>query len=250
LIFSNRLFLITIVLFSISAFADFTVPRLRGPVNDYASVVPRRSEIELQNVLSKINQSGKAQLAILTVKSLGNESIEEASIKVVDQWKLGDKQEDNGVLILLSTEDRKVRIEVGQGLEGVIPDVVAKRIIEDNMIPLFRSGDIASGLFVGTYLVTKNIDSQLAESLASSKTSFKKKRKKASLLDFIFGIIFILIIAGSRSGIFFALPFLGGGRRYRGGGGFGGGFGGGGFGGGGFGGGGGGFSGGGASGGW
>ena len=232
----------------------FEVPPLTGPVVDAAGAIDASREQAISNALRAIHQAGGSQINVLTVRSLHGLPIEQASIQVVDQWKLGGRKTDNGVLLMVAAEDRKLRIEVGQGLEGVLTDADSKRIIEESIVPLFRSGDMGGGILVGVYQIAKKTDPtiDITPYLEGQAVRRVSERGHSRLGP---GFIIFLII------VFLFFRMIGGGRRRRGfyGGGFGGGgWGGGGFGGGGFGGGGGGgwggggggFSGGGASGGW
>lgn len=118
----------------------FQVPTLTGPVVDQVGWLSKDEIYFLEQTLREALKRGKIQLQVLIVPSLKGESVEQVALQVVDQWKLGTAKSDNGVLLLIAEEERAIRIEVGQGLEGDIPDIYAKRIIEDTMIPLFREG--------------------------------------------------------------------------------------------------------------
>lgn len=144
--------------FGIGPVTEFQVPALTAPVMDLANVIPARQEEMLNQLLRDFNSRGKAQLTILTLDSLNGQSIEDASIKITDQWKLGTEKKDNGILFLIVPQERKVRIEVGQGLEGVIPDVVAKRILADVARPYFKKGLYAEGIYSATTQVLKIVD--------------------------------------------------------------------------------------------
>lgn len=239
-----------VLLFSLSgllARAEFQVPHLTGPVMDEVGLLTRSDERELAQLLYDFNRRGVAQVQVLIVPTLDGTPIEQASIQVTDKWQLGDKTKDNGILFLISANDRKMRIEVGQGLEGAIPDIYAKRIISDQVIPLFRAKKYSAGIVVGTHQILTLADKEFGQ----ENHLDEKKTSEGGNLPI--GIIILVLIIISVLGRFGG----GRGRYYRGGGGFGG-FGGGGFGGGGFGGGGGGgwsgggggFSGGGSSGSW
>lgn len=237
-----------LVVSSVAAFAgDFEVPPLRSAVTDRAGILSRRTTDQLDAALQHLHEVGGTQLAVLTVPELGGLTIEQASIRVADAWKLGSAEKDDGVLLMVAPNERRVRIEVGQGLEGDLPDAYAKRIIDEGITPLFREGDFDGGVIVGVYQIaqrtnpTVDLKPYLEGSLRAPRPSHGQ-RAPGSWQGIFFGILVLFLIL-SRLGF---LPFLigaGMGRR----GGLGGG---GGFGGGGFSGGGGGFSGGGASGGW
>lgn len=236
--------------------ADFVVPPLTGPVVDDAQVLGRNGERVISSALRALREKGGSQITVLTVRSLEGLPIEQASIRVVDQWKLGGLKTDNGVLLLIAPNERKLRIEVGQGLEGVLTDADSKRIIDQSMRPLLRSGDFDSAVIVGVYQIALKTDPDIdLTPYLEGKLRGASREPGEGVPVRVWMILAILVL-------FF---FLGGGHRGRrsrfygwgpggwGGGSFGGGGGrgwGGGSGGGGWSGGGGGFSGGGASGDW
>ncbi|MBS1970841.1 MAG: TPM domain-containing protein [Bdellovibrionales bacterium] len=231
------------LLFASWAHAAFEVPRLTGPVMDEVGVLRPQDRRDLEDVIRDYNSQGKAQLQVLVIDSLGDLTIEEASIKITDAWKLGTAKKDNGILFLIAPNERKLRIEVGQGLEGALPDVIAKRIIADTVVPLFKARNLSAGIVVGTYQIIKYIDQEYADQHLSQPEPEPTK----SIPGWVIIVILLLLLFIGR--FLPASSFRGGGRGGWGGGGFGGGgFGGGG--GGGWSGGGGGFSGGGASGSW
>ncbi len=223
--------------------AEFKIPALTGPVIDEVGYLTRSDRQELMQLLYDFNRRGKAQMQVMILPDLQGLTIEQASIEIVDKLKLGDEKKDNGVLLLVSAQERALRIEVGQGLEGAIPDITAKRIISDQMIPLFRAKRFSSGIVVGVHEVLRLADKEFADE--------NKLEESSSGGNIPFGVIILLLIIISVLGRFGG----GRGRHLRGGGPWGGGYGGGGWGsggggGGGWSGGGGGFSGGGASGNW
>ena len=220
------------------------VPALTGAVVDEAKFLSPSANTSIESALRTLYQTEGIQFQVLIVDKLGDESIEGYSIQVVDQWKIGKKGEDRAALFLISLSDRKMRIEVGRGLEGNLTDLTTNRIL-DEVKPYFQKNDYDNGVALGLALMAqaegKKLDFQ-----GKIRPRHKRKSGSASMVIFaIFGLIF-----------FFQMFFPNGGGTGRGGrGGFGGGgFGGGGFGGGSgggsWGGGGGGFSGGGSSGNW
>ena len=107
----------------------FDVPRLTGPVVDRAGMLSAAAEGQIANALRRLHQQPDgAQIAVLTVPNLGDETIEQASIQVVDAWQLGSEAKDKGILLMIAQAERRIRIEVGQGLEGDLPDAYAKRM--------------------------------------------------------------------------------------------------------------------------
>ncbi|HYE35932.1 YgcG family protein [Methylocaldum sp.] len=129
--------------------AEVSVPPLQARVTDLTGTLKMDEKAGLESRLAAFETEKGSQVAVLLVPTTEPETIEQYSIRVVDAWKLGRKGIDDGVLILLAKQDRTVRIEVGRGLEGVIPDAVANRIVEDVMIPVFKQGDFYGGLSEG-----------------------------------------------------------------------------------------------------
>jgi len=225
------------------------VPKLIGPVVDLSGVLSRSDQEKISASLLQFQRKYGPQLQVLVVPKLEDETIEGYSIKVVDKWKLGAKDKDNGVLLLVATEDHKVRIEVGRGLEGDLPDALAGRIIRTGIIPFFKQGQTGAGIVVGLGMIAESVGGKL-ENIPAPR--MRRAKRGGVNLGFPLFLSFFLIgpiLFGRgrrRRGVGTALlggmllgSLMGGGRGV-GGGGFGGGFGGGG----------GGFSGGGASGGW
>ncbi len=122
------------------------VPPLRGHVNDLAALLDPASRARIETKLTELERDKGAQVAILTIPSLDDEVLEDYALRVAEQWKLGRKGVDDGLLILIAKKERKIRIEVGYGLEDVIPDLAAGRIIDRLMKPRFRQGDYAGGI--------------------------------------------------------------------------------------------------------
>lgn len=239
-------------------------PQPAKAVNDFGNLLESFQEEALERKIRDYNDSTSSAIVIITVPDLQGYDIAEVALKYLRDWGIGTKEKNNGVLILVSKKERKARIETGFGMEGVLPDILAKQIIDERMVPFFKQDDYYGGF-------NNAVDAIIQAAAGEYKADPKKDGKGGGGFGtiFILGILFFILMGmfrggggkggggsymsrkGSRS--FGALPWfllgnlLGGGGR---GGGFGGG-GGGGFGGGGFGGfGGGGGGGGGASGGW
>lgn len=233
---------------SVPALADFSVPRMSAPVVDQAGLISEVVEQQLNSALHYVRDHSETQVGVLTLASLEGLSIEQASIQVAESWKLGSEKSDKGILVLVAPKERRMRIEVGQGLEGDLPDAIAKRIIDQVMTPLFRSGDPERGVLLGVLNILKrtNPELDLLQFFDSQKISNPpQSQKESSLFSRIifFVVMALLILLFIRHPFLFLLLLSGAGRG--GGGGFGGGRGRGGWSGGG-----GGFSGGGSSGSW
>ncbi|WRS27747.1 TPM domain-containing protein [Oscillospiraceae bacterium MB08-C2-2] len=118
-------------------------------VNDYANLCSTADQEQMLAIARQLEAQTGAQVALLTVESLDGLDIESYSIGVVDEWKLGQKGKDNGVLILVSIGDQESRIEVGKGLEGTLTDILTGRIQDDYMLPQFREGNYSTGIVEG-----------------------------------------------------------------------------------------------------
>ncbi|AZP13269.1 TPM domain-containing protein [Undibacterium parvum] len=154
---------------SASAQADIiAVPPLSQRVTDLTQTLNSEQIGALTAQLASLEQAKGSQLAVLIVPSTGDESIEQFGIRVVDVWKLGRKGVDDGVLLLVAKNDRTVRIEVGRGLEGALPDVTAFRIIREFIVPAFSKGDFAGGIQVGVEKISSVIQ---GEALPAPKAS-------------------------------------------------------------------------------
>lgn len=118
-------------------------------VTDLNDSLTDQTEEVMNTTLKDLSDKGTAQIAVMVLDSTSPYSIEEYGIKLADAWKVGEEGKDNGVILILATEDRKVRIEVGKGVEGIIPDAVAGRIIDEEMIDSLKIGDWDSAVLLG-----------------------------------------------------------------------------------------------------
>ena len=140
------------MLFLVSSFAQAAlveIPELKSRVTDLTQTLSQPQQAALEAKLAAFEQKKGSQIALLIVSTTQPEDIAQYSIRVADAWKLGRKKVDDGLLILIATEDRKMRIEVGYGLEGTIPDLTAKRVINEVISPKFKQGDFYGGLDSG-----------------------------------------------------------------------------------------------------
>jgi uncharacterized protein len=259
--------------------AEVAVPALTGHAIDQTATLTADQLATLEQTLTAFELRKGSQLAVLIVATTEPESVEEFTLRVAEQWKLGRKKIDDGAILLIAKNDRRLRIEVGYGLEGALNDATSKRIIDEIITPYFKQGDFSGGISAGVAQIIRVIDGEPLPEPTQSRLGNKADIEKflpvflilalvvggvlrsmfgrlpgaiitggvISFLAWLFvGVAFIALIAGVIA--FFFTLLSNGGRGM--GGGFGGGRSGGGFGGGGFGGGGGSFGGGGASGRW
>jgi uncharacterized protein len=140
--------------------ADTAVPPLTARVTDLAATLNAGQRQALEQELKAFEDRKGAQLAVLIVPTTEPEAIEQYGIRVVDAWQLGRKGIDDGLLLLIAKDDRRLRIEVGRGLEGVVPDVVAKRVIAEVITPFFKRGDFYGGIEAGVNQLIRIIDGE------------------------------------------------------------------------------------------
>ena len=152
------IFLCSFGCIQITAFAQNRIPDLAGPVVDEAGILSEVTESQLTYIIKAHEDSTSNQLAVLTLSTLGGEELEDYSLQVARTWELGQADRNNGVLVLVAVAERKIRIEVGYGLEGDVPDVTAKRIIDGEMTPYFRQGDFDNGVLMGVQAVLGTIE--------------------------------------------------------------------------------------------
>ena len=251
--------LVLILSLAAPAFSAPSFPKLDGRVTDAAGILTPEARAGLDAKLSALEATTSIQLVVATVPDLQGYEIDEYGYQLGRAWGIGQKGTNNGAMLIVAPNDRKVRIEVGYGLEGVLTDALTSQIIRRNIIPSFKAGDMAGGVTAGTDALVALLQlpadqrQQAALSAAAAERSGGQRRRGSGFGTAVWLVIIVLWLIfsvfrnkrGQRSGpnIIWG-PGLGGGGWGGGGGGWGGG------GGGGFGGGGGGFGGGGSSGGW
>ncbi|MEN8252758.1 MAG: TPM domain-containing protein [Patescibacteria group bacterium] len=194
------LFLVVPLLFATSKPGHaYDVPKYDGPVNDHAQVLSDELEIELEAYLTKFAQeSNGAELAIVTIKNLDGESIEDLAQQFFDDWEIGKKELDNGVLLLISIDDREMRIHTGYGVEASLTDSVVGRIIRNDIAPEFKKYNYEAGVNKGANNIIAAIQ---------NPEQFAEKEKPVTEF-FIFFLVIFLITFGSGLMVYIA-AFLG-----------------------------------------
>jgi uncharacterized protein len=226
--------LLSLTLFAGPGFcADDGTRAPQGWINDYTGSIDPVYLDKLRDLIREVSNKTSCELVVIVIPHLGDTSIEEYAAKIFNRWQIGKRGKDNGILILASMADRRVKIEVGYGLEGVITDGTAGEVLDKYIIPEFKLGNYGKGLYDGALamaeLVAKDahvrlvLDNNAAETGRETGTPISKARLFLNLL-----VLLVMLFIFIRHPFLFLL-FMGGGGR--GGGGFGGGFGGGGFGG-------------------
>lgn len=187
-------FLALLVCWAFAAFADVAVPPLTGRVVDQTGTLSSGDIASLTQTLKNLEARKGSQVAVLIVPTTAPETIEQYSIRVAEAWKIGRRKIDDGALLVVAKNDRKLRIEVGYGLEGALTDVTAKRIIDEVITPKFRSGDFAGGISAGIDRIIRVADGEPMPPPAS-----QQQRQGSGLTEFIdpfnpFVIIGVLVL--------------------------------------------------------
>ncbi len=193
----TRILYPAVILLLIAAHASaLDVPKLQGYVNDYADMISPTAQSTLEQELRSFEQSDSTQIVVLTIPSLEGDAIEDFGIRVAESWKIGQKGKDNGIIFLVSRDDRKMRIEVGRGLEGSITDLLAGRIIDLAVKPRFKRGDYDGGFIAGVHSL---IDASHGEFKADEKAGRSGRRPPTSFMPFLIFGFFALVMLGSIS---------------------------------------------------
>lgn len=193
-----------------------------GYVNDFANLLPAGTKDDLEGKLRELKDKTKAELAVVTVDTIGPESIEDYAEKLFQKWGIGEKESDNGILLLVAVKEKKTRIEVGYGLEGAVPDAAASSVIRSIMLPYFRQGNFDRGISLGVQAVIERVAKEYGVEITGLDTlpvgSQEASTSTRLPLRFIFFFLFIAVF------IFSVLRRGGRGGGYYGGRGYGGGF--------------------------
>lgn len=218
-----------------------------GFINDFAGVISPRTESAMESLAQELKQKTGSEVVVVTVKSIGDMEYTDYAVRLYEKWGIGEKGKDNGVLIFNAVAERKIRIEVGYGLEGIIPDGLAGEIRDRYLIPHLRKNDFDTGLANGLAaigsIIARDAGVKLSGGIAARPSGGRARKRGRGGINIFQLMIFFFVISsmfgkrrrggrGGRGGLLgslFLLSMLGGGGGYRSGG-FGG-FGGGGFGG-------------------
>jgi uncharacterized protein len=188
----------------------FTVPTTpKGYVNDYANVLTADTKVQLEKELQLFAASTTNEIAVVTVPDLGGDTVEHYATKLFESWKIGKVKQDNGVLLLVAVNDHKLRIEVGYGLEGALPDILAKNIIDTVITPSFKNGDYDTGIVKG---VTAIMQATFGEYKANATPVSHLLSGDSLLLMFFFIVAFFQFLSSilARSKSWWAGGVLGG----------------------------------------
>lgn len=190
------------------------VPALSARVTDTTQTLDEATRSQLTQQLADLEQRKGAQIAVLMVPTTGDESIEQYALRAFEQWKLGRKNVDDGILFVVAKNDRKLRIEVGYGLGGAVTDLLAGRIIREQVAPRFKQGDFAGGVAAGVDSLVKLVDGedlppvqQRAEQDSDNESAFMLV--PLAVMAFLMPPFFALFAVGFFVGIMFGSPVIG-----------------------------------------
>ena len=202
------------------------IPAPTGYVNDHAGVMDEAARARLESFLDQVEKKTGAQFAVLVVKTTAPLTAAEYKVKVFDQWKIGKKGEDNGLLLLVATDDHEARFETGYGLEGTLPDGWQARMLRDLAVPEFRKGDPAAGITAAVLAASQRIAAEKGVKLEWNGKELRYNEGSDGIPNWVFMLILFVLF-------FVVFPALSARSRRRGGwyspggwGGWGGGFGG------------------------
>jgi uncharacterized protein len=178
------------------------IPPLDSPVVDTTGTLDASTRQALEAQARALQQRKGSQLQVLVVPTTQPEDIAQYAVRAFDQWKLGREKVDDGVLLLVAKDDRRVRIEVGYGLEGAIPDATSARVIQEYLVPKFRAGDYAGGITDATGVLVKLIE---GEPLPAPMVDARQERGSGGG-DWIFALFVAFIVAQVARALFARAP--------------------------------------------
>lgn len=208
--------LLVLTLLCVTSAHALDIPPLRGYVNDGADMIPAATELKLEQFLEHFEQSDSTQIVVCTLPSLEGEDLAETGIRIATNWQLGQQDKDNGVLLLIAKKEHKIRIEVGSGLEGRLTDLLAGRIIDNEITPRFQQGDFSRGIVAGVLAIGEAVRGEYK----GTGRSHRKRRGSLGWLGTLLFLAPLLLPFRRRRSIFWMGGFGGGGFGGGGGGGF------------------------------
>lgn len=169
---------------------DFPEPV--GYVNDFAGILGPETEQALEQQLVQLEEDSSIELAVVTIESLEGTTVEDYAVRLFEDWEIGKKNEDNGVLFLIAPSEQKVRIEVGYGLEPVLPDAKAGRLLDNYVVPAFREGNYDKGISEGVAAIIKVVQGEAVDLGADPVTSDSESEEDDGMwVLFFIGVIFL-----------------------------------------------------------
>ncbi len=170
------------------------VPQLKGRVNDYARMLSAHTQRQLEAALADLERTDSTQVVVLTIPSLGGDAMEDFSIRVAEQWGLGQKGNDNGAILLIAKGDRKIRIEVGYGLEGKLTDLMAGRIIRNVITPQFKMGRFDQGVANGVGAIIGVVKGEFKSTGTMPRTRGRRGSASPGLIGLVVLLFFMNVL--------------------------------------------------------
>ncbi|MDN3514589.1 MAG: TPM domain-containing protein [Candidatus Brocadia sp.] len=186
------LFIFFVFLCSAGEAQELPVPQRY--VEDRANIIGDAAEKGLNGYLQELEQKTGAQMIILTINTTGDIPIETYAIELADKWKLGQKGKDNGVLVLIAKDDRAYRIEVGYGLEGILPDSFCGTVARTYFVPNFQKGQFSEGIFQATVIIVHRIAEENGVKISGMPNIAELRKKSAGRQNPYFSLLFLLVI--------------------------------------------------------
>lgn len=178
------------------AWAEVPIPPLSARVTDLTGTLSAQQKAELESRIAAFEAKRGSQIAVLVLPTTKPEEIEQFSIRLAEAWKIGRKGVDDGVIVVVAKDDRRLRIEVGYGLEGVIPDAVAKRVIDERITPRFKEGDFHGGIRDGVDQLIRLAEGEKLPEPAARTASRGGRDPVSALFDYAVPALFFIVIAG------------------------------------------------------
>jgi uncharacterized protein len=194
------------------AWAQSFPERGRSPVVDQANLLSLQQEAELASRSEALFKQSGRQFVVATVNSLEGRDIEDYGYRLGRHWKLGDEQRDDGVILLVAPNEKKVRIETGYGAEGFLPDILAGRIIRNDILPRFRAGDMAGGIMAGADSIVRQMSLPAEEARETAAQAEAAESARNGGGGGFLPVVFWMMLIGF---VLLAMARRGGGRRYQ-----------------------------------
>ncbi|RYD97928.1 MAG: TPM domain-containing protein, partial [Sphingomonadales bacterium] len=213
-----RAFLVLLLALSPLTASAQTFPKLTGRVVDAAGVLKPDQIAQIEQLSAEVEKASTRQFVVATIPSLEDYPIEDYGYKLGRAWGIGEKEANNGIILIVAPNERKLRIEVGYGLEPIMTDALSSQIINQVIVPRFKAGDMAGGIVAGAQAIAEQMKLPLEAAEAKAKEAADKvsaTRSRKSNDGFPLGLLFIGVVVA-----FVVLPMIFGrrrGRRYRGG---------------------------------
>ncbi len=176
--------------------AEYKAPKPYNFVNDFANLISDNNETKLNSLLKEVSTKTRAQIAVVTLSSLDGYPIEDVGLSIGRQWGVGQKDKNNGVVILVAPNERKMRIEVGYGLEGAIPDSKAGRIRDELMIPEFKKGNYETGIIYATEKIANLVAQEYGVKITGEYNLPQPPEQNSDFEQFILFVLLFIIISG------------------------------------------------------